>query len=833
MEFERASFFGIGRDVHVMQYSPFNTDGSARMNGTSCDLEAVIPSLDRLIWCVIMVASASVFRMLLAAMLKLCLEKEVPIGLQFPAWEGPVLVVEYLSICCSAFLAVTTSCTQGLVLGYVLFFFWPLLLLSISAILLVFHVRSQSIVFEPYGKDHDSKLQPSFSGMLRSHEGSKGGFVPNLTRTRAWFRAAEVRGFWRNGGKDASVIGFLVRDYVDTACYFGIWVMVKKILFSAAIIGVDGRTGAILSIVVQTFDMLMVIGFRPYVSKITCVSECIVCTLNWLAFLNLGLLLWPGAVPLQLGETTVFWLALSGTFIAALAASVEALMAAVILILTLFAGIAACMGFTGACMVKLGTRIQDCCFGVSLAPEAGDHSQDEAGPIFLTSVAADWIEPRQGHDSNADRGQSMLWQPVSPNGLIHSYSPRVAANSTPQDPAELAAYYRQLADNYQMMSYQVNTTSGRSSSDPASMISPVSMSTAPTTMYNSDALDANKVEGETSRALNLQSAAGASDALLDPHRIRSSPSATRASPPQVRQLPLFDAHGMRPTAYANDPSISVTASLYRSVQTSPAAPLFSRRSDDAIFRDKHIDGVPESTAPPPLSFSGSKAKATSDNASRNNDVILGGAMPMQSLSQRLASSPPQASRWSRGSYNVEALDEAAVSSAQSRENSRSRSVSPEKRLFNPSGPQIAPQSLSQLPAASRMFDDGDQPDRDSRPSLYTNNPKTSRADELREGITRRAAALREQLSPQLSPTGASKRSVPSYRTSTSPVYAQAGHLSPGTVPGDESKIRGMSPYGSSAASPALKALNAHSASAGEVDSSIRDSAGQGLGSCHG
>lgn len=729
------------------------------MTEDRCSFDNLVPTLDKLIWCVVILVSVAALRLLLSLLVTEGLKRELPSSMKFPSWEAPVLLVEYIAICSSAFLAVSTMCDKWLAVGCVLLVFWPVFFLVLSGVLLGRHVRSAHMEYEWYDAEAEPPtLPPSFSEMKKSLDGAK-GIVPSVLKMRAWYLAAEVRGWWKDGTMDAFGWKFLVGDYVGSAWFFGIWMMAKKILFLASTTSLDGRANAILCIVVQTFDMFLVLGLRPYVSKLTCISQCLAAVTNWLAILNLGLLLWPGLTPLQLGEMTVFVLAIFGTGLATLVASMEAMMSTLILIWNILASFGACMGISGTFWMATQAEILRCCFGIPIR-QAID---SEDGPIYLTSIACDWDQSQEPTDVT----QSMGWMPISDNGLPqphYPYDPNKPGLSPQQDPAVLAAYYRQLADYHQMLSMKTNTD-GRTNSNP-SMISPVSMSTAPTNFYNPTTL----FSADEPKQLQQQT-----EPVGTPHHA-------------VRELPRFgDSQDLQSSPHIKDPKVSVSASLYHPVQSLPAATKFSRRSAPGDVRDDYVDGAPLSSVPPPLS--GQSTQGSNGMNGRGIPTLPLASMPIQSLSQRVASVSPR----SRSTDPYWRTVEDAPSTINGLSpNGRSNSASPSKMpmtrssilltsppmydyrdddyrdddfFYNPSlrfATSSMPQRASHSPRKL--------PDRDSPQNLQSHTSK--RTEELREGITRRAEVLRQQLSTD--------RSMSPSSASNSPVYARGSSFGPVT-----------------------------------------------------
>ena len=668
------SFFGLSSTSQSLMVTSPPSD--------VCGFETLAPTLDKLLWCAIILAAVAVVRLCLALFVWV-VWKEVPRAMHFPLWEGPVFLVEFIAVCVSTFSAIATSCGEWMVIGYLVLSMVPVAFVCLSAIVLGRHLQREHMVYEPYDAKADPpRVPPSFAEMKKYLQGST-GIVPKAMHLREWYLAVEARGWWKDGSENAWGLQFLVRDYVGSAWFFGIWVLVKKVLISAATTVVGGHGSAIMCIIVQTFDTLLILGLRPYVSKITCLSECLASLTNWFAYLFLGLLAWPGSTPLQLGEMTGCVLALTGTGFAIIAASVEALMAALTIMYHIFAGLGECIGMSGP-------YIQKCCFGT---PAARTIEGDD-GPIFLTSVASDWIEPEQ---QTTDVSLSMGYPFYVPGNPGLSY---------PQDPAVLAAYYRQLADYHQMMSYSMKASTG--SADPgSSVVSPVSMSTAPTTFYNAGAVQTQN------RSLSF----GGNDA-----------GGTQNS--QGAVAPRSDPRESRPAV--------ATASLFRPATDSPI--MFSRRSA-SNGRQENSRGASLSTASP---FLGRDLTTNGGNGYEKSSLPLA-RMPHQLYpfsSERLSSSPPPAS-----SRDGRPFDDALYPKSSPLSDMRWRASPPPQSARGAGHRDYENGYTSSSPASARTIHRAHSPrvlpDRDSPWSVQSTN--SSHSEGPRNGIVRSAEAQRQKL----------------------------------------------------------------------------------------
>ena len=95
-----------------------------------CDFVIIMPSAEKLISCVFLLLAVYVMRECLVVVFKYIIRVEtVPTGFKFPAWEGPVFLAEYLAVCDSTFLVISSECSWHVALGGGMLMFGPLLVI--------------------------------------------------------------------------------------------------------------------------------------------------------------------------------------------------------------------------------------------------------------------------------------------------------------------------------------------------------------------------------------------------------------------------------------------------------------------------------------------------------------------------------------------------------------------------------------------------------------------------------------------------------------------------------------------------------------------------------
>jgi hypothetical protein len=752
-EFQSVSFFGTPRDRNMtVPVSPLAIAGAEGI----CSFDALVPTLDKLIWCTIIVVAVAGLRLVLCRVLERCHQSTtLPVYLRFPSWEGPVLLVEYIALCKSAFSALASGCVEWIVLGSVILALLPLTFLFVMSVLLTRSVQSEHIMYESCKKL--TRTKPRCSSTLKSLSCVK-GIVPNAMRMREWYLTSVARGHWKDGNEDAWRVKFFVGHYVHSAWFFGMWILSKKVLLLAATTMLDGRANAIMSIIVQTVDMLFTLGLRPYVSKVTCVAECTGAITNWLAFLNLGLLLWPGSLPLQLGEMSVFYVALAATCTATLAAGIEALMMAPVIIWSIGS-------FFSGCFFKTHSKIQELCLGTHKGTPASENGRNES--VYLTSVAHDWL-PRSNNTS-----QNLA--PVLFDGVLHP-SPFDTNAPHSHDPAVLASYYRQLADYHEMISLKMQTNQGVAMTSDSAMRSPVDhmdmSSPFLTSKSNQTSIKIFDPLGTRATSNGMHMVSDLASNTIDKQEIdHTSLNGLHETVAATVFSKRSGQTSKRPADLGSDARSSAAAASAAAAAVSAERSASRHVMGPGISRSMNLESeiaAPMSMVPPPLGV----GKRDTDVG---NSSVASATSPTLSLGPRQSSLPLKASPQSSGATGR--TMESTISPRHSNNNlqARSTSSSPFKEVVKQTMPRYPPRVLDHrendngysrtprgsvsvsLPARSRLpLSPRGLSDRGSPRSLKSHDPSPTRPGEF----------LRQSLSTPTQPFSPSSASLASVSAST-------------------------------------------------------------------
>ena len=120
----------------------------AKEGDTSCSWSDLAPPSDRLITCAAVLMLVFCLRRLLLAVMAHCTRRQPPPSLGFPAWEGPVALVQYLSVCESTAAAASLSCPAGVGLGITILLAGPVTLFLVSVYYIRRHLQDGEMLFE-------------------------------------------------------------------------------------------------------------------------------------------------------------------------------------------------------------------------------------------------------------------------------------------------------------------------------------------------------------------------------------------------------------------------------------------------------------------------------------------------------------------------------------------------------------------------------------------------------------------------------------------------------------------------------------------------------------
>ena len=208
--------------------------------------------------------------------------REVAIQLQFPAWEGPVFMVQYLAVCEGTFGLIVLNCEIWVFAGLATFLSIPIMWIAFCYFVLRKHIlgdRARFIHFK-------SLTMNRVSSKLSMGRGCFG----KVFACYLIILQFSVRGEWQYKPDSRSEkCSFLFQEYVGNFWFYALTRLFKKVAMSAVLSLTDGIINVILAITLQSCDMICVLSWRPHISRDVDTAECVAAIINTIATIMLGI----------------------------------------------------------------------------------------------------------------------------------------------------------------------------------------------------------------------------------------------------------------------------------------------------------------------------------------------------------------------------------------------------------------------------------------------------------------------------------------------------------------------------------------------------------------
>jgi hypothetical protein len=242
---------------------------------TSCTLGRILPSLEQCVTCFAILSAVAISRALIALAIDKGLHKEVPVSLMFPCWEGPVFLAQYLAICDSMFVTVSTGCSLHMSIGFTVLTMVPMLFFFVAAYKVRSHVKKGYLTFEKAPKPG---LRTIWNGLS-----AQSGCFAKFMFLRKTYNDYEIKGEWNDDNRHARRWNFLVSNVTLTCWLYSLFILLKKTALSLVLSQLEGRANAFFSLVIQGIETGLLIWYRPHIQLRTAYLEVVGACTNLLA----------------------------------------------------------------------------------------------------------------------------------------------------------------------------------------------------------------------------------------------------------------------------------------------------------------------------------------------------------------------------------------------------------------------------------------------------------------------------------------------------------------------------------------------------------------------
>jgi len=230
--------------------------------------------------CFALLVGVAAARATVALIIEKFLHKEVPPGMMFPMWEGPVFLTQYLAICESMSGIVVSRCYWHKILVAIVLGLIPGFFMIFAFIRLRKHMKAGTIAYR-------RRPQPASFKEAWTECKQKDGMFYKLLYIIGILKNRTFRGDWRDDNVIARRWSFMINDYTGYAWLFGLYTLFRKTLFALITTLLDGRINAICSLVLQSVDTVLLILYRPLANKEGLFLEISGGITNLLAFVNI------------------------------------------------------------------------------------------------------------------------------------------------------------------------------------------------------------------------------------------------------------------------------------------------------------------------------------------------------------------------------------------------------------------------------------------------------------------------------------------------------------------------------------------------------------------
>ena len=257
-----------------------------------------------------------------------CLKRDPMDSLKFPGWEGPLLLAHWFGMCESITRTIGRPCPVWYVLSAVVLFVGPICFMVFAMLTIRRHMANGDIHFE---------MHPEFTwAQALAEMRTTVGCFGKLKVFKKWWDYKRHKGEWKEETEPSKFWAFILKDLHGKSWVYFVWILVKKLLLAAAMSLTMESSNAVIVVVLQVIELMVVIFTWPNADNLSNLQESFGAVSNLLAIVCSALPSFMGEMPSFLGDVVLLCIALAGTAVAAVTAIVGPVVAIVGQIQSLF-----------------------------------------------------------------------------------------------------------------------------------------------------------------------------------------------------------------------------------------------------------------------------------------------------------------------------------------------------------------------------------------------------------------------------------------------------------------------------------------------------------------
>ena len=275
-----------------------------------CGMVDGIPLLDKLSLVAMSIGLVFCIRASAQLVVTKCMKKDPWDALNFPNWEGPLLLAQWFGMCDSLTATLGRPCPFWLVLACLIIFVGPILFLVFAAWKISRLVRTGVMAYEDVEKVTWKETREKMSSCKTLKE--------KLGPLQEWYHAKRNKGEWTEDTKESKFWRFLTKDFSQKAWKYCMWLLVRKFFLALVMTLTLGAVNAGCVIILQVVDVSVICFMNPFTDNAFQVSEVFGAVSNLLTMILAAMPVLYGAMPEALGDFIIICCALMGTVMAAI-----------------------------------------------------------------------------------------------------------------------------------------------------------------------------------------------------------------------------------------------------------------------------------------------------------------------------------------------------------------------------------------------------------------------------------------------------------------------------------------------------------------------------------
>jgi hypothetical protein len=242
-----------------------------------------------------------------------CLRKDPMGALEFPVWEGPLLIVHWFGACESLSHTLGRPCPTWFGIAAVFIIVGPLAFLVFSVFRVGQHLRSGNIVWEPSQPITWSETRVK---MAEVKETGYKGILAKISIANAWYSSKRHKGEWVKSPTSRKWL-FLIKEFHDSSWKYFAWLALRKLVLAMVMTLTFEIINSTFMIILHVADLALMFCILPHEDNFANLQETWAACTNLVTIVMASLPAILGEMPDFMADSMLIAFALAGTVTAA------------------------------------------------------------------------------------------------------------------------------------------------------------------------------------------------------------------------------------------------------------------------------------------------------------------------------------------------------------------------------------------------------------------------------------------------------------------------------------------------------------------------------------